>query len=80
MTKRHWLFASAVLALLLGTSVGFASAKPLGAISVTDSTTAAASAGMTSHFTASGCGFREKSWFARLGMWPGHCKTWGCRR
>src|SRR5436190_6187637 len=58
MTKRHWLFASAVLALLLGTSVGFASAKPLGAISVTDSTTAAASAGMTSHFTASGCGFR----------------------
>src|SRR4051794_1781021 len=58
MTKRHLLFASAVLALVLGRSVGFASAKPLGTISVTDSTTAAASAGMTSHFTASGCGFR----------------------
>ena len=58
MTKRHWLFPLAVLALVLGTSVGFASAKPLGTISVSDSTAAAAAGGMTSHFTASGCGFR----------------------
>jgi hypothetical protein len=58
MTKRYWLFASAVFLLVLGTSVGFASAKPLGTISVSDSTAAASSAGMSSHFTASGCGFR----------------------
>ena len=58
MIKTHWLFASVVLALLLGTSIGVATAKPLGTISVTDGTGAATSAGMTSHFTASGCGFR----------------------
>jgi hypothetical protein len=58
MTKRYWLFAPAVLALVLGTSVGFASAKPLGTITVSDSTAAATSSGMTSHFTATGCGFR----------------------
>src|SRR6476659_3393287 len=50
MTKRYWLFASAVLALVLGTSVGFASARPLGTITVSDST-AAATSGMSSHFT-----------------------------
>jgi hypothetical protein len=58
MTKRSWLFASVVLMLVLGTTVGLANAKPLGTISVNDGTTAASSAGISSHFTASGCGFR----------------------
>jgi hypothetical protein len=59
MTKRSWLLAAAVLALVLSTSVGFASAKPLGTISVTDTSTAApTTGGMSSHFTASGCGFK----------------------
>jgi hypothetical protein len=58
MTKRHWPFASAVLGLVLWTAVGFANAKPLGTISVNDGTTAASSAGISSHFTASGCGFK----------------------
>jgi hypothetical protein len=58
MTKRSWFVASAVLALVFTMTVAFANAKPLGSISVSDSTLAASSAGMSSHFTASGCGFR----------------------
>jgi hypothetical protein len=56
--KRNWFATSAVLILAFATTVAFANAKPLATISVSDSTLAASSAGMSSHFTASGCGFR----------------------
>jgi hypothetical protein len=81
MTKRSLLFALAVLGLVLATSVGFASARATGTLSVTDSTSGATSAGMSSHFTASGCGYRanDGSYYLVVrgpGLYTSNLTTW----